>query len=121
MTNIQNECKPVLQALPSPSVLCEIQPKWPKNCCRAQALAEEQQYTLSFGMDHSANTRSMGKRRLFSIEGSYYEDNLQSGFAASNPLESDYDLSISREDQHLNELYSPENDINRNKGQSYLP
>lgn len=113
---LKNECKPVLQALPSPSVLCEIQPKWPKNCCRAQALAEEQQYTLSFGMDHSANTRSMGKRRLFSIEGSYYEDNLQSGFAASNPLESDYDLSISREDQHLNELYSPENDINRNKG-----
>ncbi|CAK5047532.1 unnamed protein product [Meloidogyne enterolobii] len=64
-------------------------------------------------MDHSTNARSIGRRRLFSIEGSYYEDNLP-GVAA--PLDSDYEFRTAREDhQPLNELYSPtEND--RSKG-----
>uniref|UniRef100_A0A915LVI1 SH3 domain-containing protein n=1 Tax=Meloidogyne javanica TaxID=6303 RepID=A0A915LVI1_MELJA len=72
----KDESKLALQSLPSPSVLREIQSKLPKNCCRAQALEDEQQYTFSYGMDHSTNARSIGRRRLFSIEGSYYEDNL---------------------------------------------
>ncbi|CAK5065585.1 unnamed protein product [Meloidogyne enterolobii] len=109
----KDESKLPLQSLPSPSVLREIQSKLPKNCCRAQALEDEQQYTFSYGMDHSANARSIGRRRLFSIEGSYYEDNLP-GVAA--PLDGDYEFRTAREDhQPLNELYSPtEND--RSKG-----
>uniref|UniRef100_A0A915NCV4 Uncharacterized protein n=1 Tax=Meloidogyne javanica TaxID=6303 RepID=A0A915NCV4_MELJA len=113
----KDETKLALQSLPSPSVLREIQSKLPKNCCRAQALEDEQQYTFSYGMDHSTNARSIGRRRLFSIEGSYYEDNLP-GVAA--PLDGDYEFRNAREDhQPLNELYSPtEND--RSKGTSFM-
>ena len=68
-------------------------------------------------MDHSTNARSIGRRRLFSIEGSYYEDNLP-GVAA--PLDGDYEFGTARDDhQPLNELYSPtEND--RTKGPYFM-
>ncbi|KAF7632310.1 JNK-interacting protein 1 [Meloidogyne graminicola] len=108
---LKNNNTPVLPFLPSPSIFNSFQTKWPPSSCRVQALADDKQYTLSYGMDQSANISSRRRRRIQSIEGSYYEDTLQTRMAANNPAEVDYGFISAREDdQFANDLVSPSAD-----------